>query len=249
MIQLKTESEIEKIRQAGQIVADTLNQLQQAIRPGISTIELDLLAERLIRKAGAEPSFKGFDGYANSICTSVNNQLAHGIPGSCILQDGDIITIDIGARYEGFHADSAWTYPAGHIAEEDRRLLEAAETALDNGMAEARPGSRLTNISYAVQSCVASYGYSVVHELTGHGIGRHLHEEPDVPNYGKPGQGPVLLPGMVLAIEPLVNEGTRDIWIVGDDDWTIETQDGKRCAHFEHTLVITDDGHEILTKH
>lgn len=248
MIRLKTEREIEKIRCAGKIVAGTLAILQQAIEPGVSTIELDLLAERLIRQAGARPSFKGYDGFSNSICTSVNHQLAHGIPGSYVLKGGDMISIDIGAQYEGFHADSAWTYPVGTVSESDCRLLRATESALYQGIAEAVPGARVTNISHAVQKCAESQGFSVVRELTGHGVGRELHEDPEVPNFGKPGHGSILKPGMVLAIEPLVNEGSPDIWIVGDDDWTIETQDGKKCAHYEHTLVITETGNEILTK-
>ncbi|EST10592.1 type I methionyl aminopeptidase [Sporolactobacillus laevolacticus] len=248
MITRKTDDEISRIRHAGKIVADTLESLRQAIRPGISTIELDALAERLIRDAGAEPSFKGYDGFSKSICTSVNDQLAHGIPGSYVLQDGDIISIDIGAKYEGFHADSAWTFPVGLISETTRRLLETTEESLYKGIAEAKPGMRLSNISHAIQGCAESNGFSVVRELTGHGVGRDLHEAPDVPNYGRPGRGPVLKPGMVLAIEPLVNEGSRDIWMVEDDDWTLMTQDGSMCAHYEHTIVITENGNEILTK-
>lgn len=248
MITRKTDDEISRIRHAGKIVAGTLESLRQAIRPGISTIELDALAERLIRDAGAEPSFKGYDGFSKSICTSVNDQLAHGIPGSYVLQDGDIISIDIGAKYEGFHADSAWTFPVGLISETTRRLLETTEESLYKGIAEAKPGMRLSNISHAIQGCAESNGFSVVRELTGHGVGRDLHEAPDVPNYGRPGRGPVLKPGMVLAIEPLVNEGSRDIWMVEDDDWTLMTQDGSMCAHYEHTIVITENGNEILTK-
>ncbi|MDD9150542.1 MULTISPECIES: type I methionyl aminopeptidase [unclassified Sporolactobacillus] len=248
MIRLKTESEIAKIRCAGRIVAQALEDLRRMIEPGVSTIELDALAERSIRNAGAEPSFKGYDGFSNSICTSVNNQLAHGIPGSYVLKDGDIISIDLGARYDGFHADSAWTYPVGRVSGSDSRLLQVTEEALYQGIAEAKPGARLTNISHAVQGCAESGGFSVVRELTGHGIGQALHEDPDVPNYGRPGRGPTLRPGMVIAIEPLINEGSRNIYIVEDDGWTILTQDGKRCAHFEHTLVITENGNEILTK-
>ncbi|MET1250379.1 type I methionyl aminopeptidase [Sporolactobacillus sp. STCC-11] len=248
MITRKTIEELSRIRIAGKIVAQTLKSLSQAIRPGISTIELDTLAERLIRSAGAEPSFKGYDGFTNSICTSVNDQLAHGIPGSYVLQDGDIISIDIGAKYEDFHADSAWTFPVGTISETTRRLLETTEESLYKGIDEAKPGTRLSNISHAVQRYAESNGFSVVRELTGHGVGHDLHEAPDVPNYGRPGRGPILKPGMVLAIEPLVNEGSRDIWMVGDDDWTLMTQDGRNCAHYEHTIVITENGNEILTK-
>ncbi|GEB77638.1 type I methionyl aminopeptidase [Sporolactobacillus inulinus] len=248
MITRKTIDEVNRIRMAGKIVGHTLGCLQQAICPGISTIELDALAERLIRDAGAEPSFKGYDGYSNSICTSVNDQLAHGIPGSYVLQDGDIISIDIGAKYEDFHADSAWTFPVGKPSDAARKLLETTEESLNLGIAEAKPGSRLSTISHAIQRCAESKGFSVVRELTGHGVGRELHEDPDIPNYGRPGRGPVLEPGMVLAIEPLINEGSRKIWMVEDDDWTLMTQDGKNCAHFEHTIVITENGNEILTK-
>ncbi|RYL89879.1 type I methionyl aminopeptidase [Sporolactobacillus sp. THM7-4] len=248
MIKLKTTDEIDKIRNAGKIVAAALAELQLAVQPGIATIELDALAERSIRNAGAKPSFKGYDGFSFSICTSVNDELAHGIPGSFVLRDGDIISIDIGAQYEGFHADSAWTYPVGRVSGSVRKLLDAAEHSLYQGIAEAKPGAHLTNISHAVQRVAESNGFSVVRELTGHGIGRELHEEPAVPNFGEPGHGPILEPGMVLAVEPLINAGNRNVYIVEDDDWTILTQDGKNCAHFEHTLVITENGNEILTK-
>ncbi|CAM3236025.1 type I methionyl aminopeptidase [Sporolactobacillus spathodeae] len=248
MITLKSAKEIDKIRKAGKIVSEVLDVLKRRIDPGVRTIELDVLAERLIKAAGARPSFKGFDGYQYSICTSVNHQLAHGIPGSYVLQDGDLISIDIGAAYDGYHADSAWTFPVGKASPAGRRLMKATEDALYQGIARAKPGAHLSDISHAVQTCSESYGFSVVHELTGHGIGRSLHEDPEVPNFGEAGHGPLLVPGMVLAIEPLVNEGSRSIWIVEDDDWTIETEDGKLCAHDEHTLVITENGNEILTK-
>lgn len=248
MIKLKTADEISKIRTAGSIVGECLEKLDKAIVPGISTIELDTLAERFIKDAHAVPSFKGYDGFAGSICTSVNDELAHGIPGSYVLQDGDIISIDIGAQYKGFHADSAWTYAVGSISNETQRLLEVTETALYKGLAQAKPESRLTDISHAIQAYVESNGFSIVRELTGHGVGRKLHEAPDVPNYGPPGFGPRLRPGMVLAVEPLVNAGRRFVNIIEDDDWTIVTADGKMCAHFEHTIAITENGYEILTK-
>ncbi|MCL1632411.1 type I methionyl aminopeptidase [Sporolactobacillus sp. CPB3-1] len=248
MITRKTIEEIDKIRIAGKIVAQTLEKLRQTIRPGISTIELDTLAERLIRDAGAEPSFKGYDGFPNSICASVNDQVAHGMPGSYVLRDGDMVSIDIGAEYEDFHADSAWTFPVGTLSETAQQLLKTTEMSLYRGIAEAKPGNRLSDISHAIQRCAESGGFSVVRELTGHGVGRELHEPPDVPNYGRPGRGPVLKPGMVLAIEPLINEGSRDIWMVEDDNWTLMTQDGRPCAHVEHTIVITEYGNEILTK-
>jgi methionine aminopeptidase, type I len=194
VIHLKTEREINKIRCAGKIVAETLHLLERSIVPGMTTIELDLLAERSIRQAGAAPSFKGYDGYSNCICTSVNHQLAHGIPGPYELKDGDIISIDIGARYEGFHADSAWTYPVGTISASAGRLLAATSEALRHGIAEAVPGARLTNVSHAIQQYAESCGFSVVQELTGHGVGTELHEDPEVPNYGAAGHGPVLEP-------------------------------------------------------
>lgn len=248
MIRLKSMSEIDKIRQAGRIVASTLEALKRQLCPGVRTIDLDVLAERLIRVAGAKPSFKGFDGYPYSICTSVNHQLAHGIPSSYVLQDGDLISIDIGAVYDGYHADSAWTFSVGEPSSIGRRLMKATEDALYQGIAQAKPGAHLSDISHAVQTCAQSYGFSIVQELTGHGVGRSLHEEPDIPNFGAAGHGPILMPGMVLAIEPLVNEGSRSICLVEDEDWTIETEDGKSCAHDEHTLAITENGNEILTK-
>ncbi|MFD2617399.1 type I methionyl aminopeptidase [Terrilactibacillus laevilacticus] len=248
MIKLKSTSDIEKIRASGRIVALCLKELEKAISPGVKTIELDCIAEKFIKDRDAHPSFKGYDGFLGSICTSVNDELAHGIPGSRILQEGDIISIDVGACYQGFHADSAWTFAVGSISDKNRKLLSVTEKSLYHGLEQAKPGVGLSNISHAIQTYVESNGFSIVRELVGHGVGRDLHEEPDVPNFGRPGRGPRLLPGMVLAVEPMVNAGSRFVNIIEADDWTIVTEDGKNAAHYEHTIVITENGYEILTK-
>ena len=201
----------------------------------------------LSRSCGATPSFKGYGGFPGSICTSVNEVLVHGIPGNRVLKEGDIISIDIGAKYNGYHGDSAWTYPVGKIDEETRRLLEVTEKSLYIGLEKAKPGERLSNISHAIQVFVESNGFSVVREYVGHGIGKQLHEDPPVPNYGPPDKGPILKPGMVLCIEPMVNAGSRYVKTLADN-WTVVTVDGKNCAHYEHTIAITEEGCEILTK-
>lgn len=247
MIICKTPLEIEIMRKAGQIVALTLQELKQHITPGITTKELDLIAERFIREHDAIPSFKGYHGFSGSICTSVNEELVHGIPGKRVLNEGDIISIDIGAKYNGYHSDSAWTYPVGKIDEETVRLLDVTEESLYIGLKEAKPGERLSNISHAIQTYVESNGFSIVREYVGHGIGQDLHEDPDVPHYGPPNKGPRLKPGTVLCVEPMVNAGSRYVRTLADD-WTVVTSDGKRCAHFEHTIAITEMGYEILTK-
>ncbi|TLS35497.1 type I methionyl aminopeptidase [Pseudalkalibacillus caeni] len=247
MIICKTPRELEIMREAGKIVALTHQELQKYLKPGITTKELDTIADKFIRKHGAIPSFKGYNGFTGSICTSVNEQLVHGIPGKKVLNDGDIISIDIGAKYNGYHGDSAWTYPIGNISEEDERLLEVTEESLYRGLKEAKPGIRLTNISHAIQIYAEEEGFSIVREYVGHGVGQELHEDPQIPHYGPPEKGPRLKPGMVLAIEPMVNAGSRHVKTLGDN-WTVVTSDGKRCAHFEHTIAVTEDGYEILTK-
>lgn len=247
MIIIKSEREIEIMRQAGKIVALTHEELKKYIQPGITTKELDIIAEKFIRSHDAIPSFKGYNGFNGSICTSVNEELVHGIPGKRVLKEGDIISIDIGAKYNGYHSDSAWTYPVGKISEEDQKLLEVTETALYKGLEQALPGKRLSNISHAIQTYVESHGFSIVREYVGHGVGKNLHEDPQIPNYGPPGKGPRLKPGMVLAIEPMVNAGKRYVRTLADN-WTVVTTDGKNCAHFEHTIAITETGYEILTK-
>lgn len=247
MIICKSGTELGYMREAGRIVAETHRLLSRSIQPGVTTKELDLAAEKFIRSQGATPSFKGYNGFPGSICTSVNDELVHGIPGPRKLREGDIISIDIGAQYEGYHGDSAWTYAVGEISEDAKRLLEVTEKSLYAGIAEAKPDARLYTISNAIQRCIEEEGFSVVKEYVGHGIGAELHEEPQIPNFGVAGRGPRLKPGMVLAIEPMVNIGERYVRTL-DDDWTVVTIDGCYCAHFEHTIAITAEGYEILTK-
>ncbi|MEH7300498.1 type I methionyl aminopeptidase [Neobacillus drentensis] len=247
MIICKTPKEIDIMREAGRIVALTHQELKKHIAPGMTTRELDRIAEEFILSKDAIPSFKGYNGFRGSICTSVNNELVHGIPGDRVLHEGDIISIDIGAKYNGYHGDSAWTYAVGKIDENSQRLLDVTEESLYQGLKEAKPGERLSNISHAIQKYVEANGFSIVREYVGHGVGQDLHEDPDIPHFGPPNKGPVLKPGMVLAIEPMVNAGSRYVKTLADD-WTVVTVDGKFCAHFEHTIAITETGFEILTK-
>ncbi|NHN35161.1 type I methionyl aminopeptidase [Paenibacillus agricola] len=247
MIICKSTAELDLMREAGRIVAETHRLLEKAIQPDITTKELDQIAEGYIRSQGAIPSFKGYNGFPGSICASVNDELVHGIPSSRKLLNGDIISIDIGAQYKGYHGDSAWTYGVGTISDTAKKLLEVTEQCLYKGLAEAKPDARLFTISYAIQQCVESEGFSIVREYVGHGIGSQLHEAPQIPNYGIPGRGPRLKPGMVLAIEPMVNVGGRHVKTL-QDNWTVVTVDGTLCAHFEHTIAITEDGYEIFTK-
>jgi len=235
------------MREAGRIVAQTLEVLRTAIEPGITTAELDALAEKFIRSQGARPAFKGLYGFPASICASVNEQVVHGIPGLRSLEKGDIISIDIGTEIKGYYGDAAYTFAVGDIAAQAARLLAVTEEALYRGIAAARPGNRLSDISHAVQTLVESNGFSVVREYVGHGIGRSMHEEPQLPNFGPPGRGPRLRAGMTLAIEPMVNAGAADV-VTMADAWTVVTRDRRLSAHFEHTVAITDSGPEILTK-
>ena len=247
MIICKTEAELELMREAGKIVALTHRRLKEVIRPGVTTLELDRIAEETIRHYGAIPSFKGYHGFPASICASVNEELVHGFPSSRVLKDGDIISIDIGAQYQGFHGDSAWTYAVGTISEETQRLLDVTEQSLYDGIAKVAPDVRLYTISNAIQTCAEHAGFSIVREYVGHGIGSDLHEEPQIPNYGPADRGPRLKPGMVLAIEPMVIAGQRHVKTLADN-WTVVSVDGTMCAHFEHTVAVTPDGYEILTK-
>jgi methionyl aminopeptidase len=247
MIICKSTAELDLMREAGRIVAETHRLLQKSIQPDITTKELDQIAEGYIRSQGAIPSFKGYNGFPGSICASVNDELVHGIPSSRKLLNGDIISLDIGAQYKGYHGDSAWTYGVGTISDTAKKLLEVTEQCLYRGLAEAKPDARLFTISHAIQQCVENEGFSIVREYVGHGIGSQLHEAPQIPNYGLPGRGPRLKPGMVLAIEPMVNVGERYVKTL-QDDWTVVTVDGTLCAHFEHTIAITPDGYEIFTK-
>ncbi|WP_377867192.1 type I methionyl aminopeptidase [Bacillus sp. R86525] len=246
MIICKTPREIEIMREAGRIVALTHQELKQHITPGITTKELDQIAEKTIQKYGATPSFKGYNGFPGSICASVNEELVHGIPGKRKLQEGDIISIDIGAKYNGYHGDSAWTYPVGNISESVQKLLDVTEKSLYLGLEQVKPGERLSNISHAVQTHAEENGFSIVREYVGHGIGQDLHEDPQIPHYGPPNRGPRLKPGMVICVEPMVNQGRRYVKTLSDD-WTVVTVDGKWCAHFEHTIALTEAGYEILT--
>lgn len=247
MIICKTPRELDIMREAGRIVALTHQELKKHIVPGITTRELDDIADQFIRKHDAIPSFKGYNGFRGSICASVNDELVHGIPGDRVLNNGDIISIDIGAKYNGYHGDSAWTYAIGQIDEESERLMDVTEESLYKGLEEAKPGERLSNISHAIQTYAESNGFSIVREYVGHGVGQDLHEDPQIPHYGPPNRGPRLKLGMVLAIEPMVNAGSRYVKTL-TDNWTVVTVDGKRCAHFEHTIAITETGYEILTK-
>ncbi|MBD8500594.1 MULTISPECIES: type I methionyl aminopeptidase [Paenibacillus] len=247
MIICKSEVELGFMREAGRIVAETHRLMSQSIKPGITTRELDAIAEQFIRSQGASPSFKGYNGFSGSICASVNEELVHGIPGNRVLNEGDIISIDIGAEYRGYHGDSAWTYGVGQISEEAQRLLDVTERSLYAGLELVRPDERLYTISHAIQRVIEDAGFSVVREYVGHGIGASLHEEPQIPNYGSPNRGPRLKPGMVLAIEPMVVIGERYVKTLADN-WTVVTVDGTWCAHFEHTVAVTPDGCEILTR-
>ena len=246
MISIKSDYEISLLKKAGNIVYLTHQYLKDYIKPGITTKELDKLAEDFIISQGATPSFKNYNGYPASICTSVNNEVVHGIPSSRKLKEGDIISIDIGACYKGYHGDSAWSYPVGSISSKKQYLLEHTEKALFKGLSEIKPGARIGDISNAIETYAHSHKLGVVRELVGHGVGSKLHEEPDVPNFGQKNTGPVLKEGMVIAVEPMLNLGTREIFIL-DDDWTIITGDNKPSAHFEHTVVVTKDGYKILT--
>ncbi len=248
MILLKKDSEIAKMRESGRIVARTLRLLSEAIVPGKTTTgDLDALAHRIITEEGGVPSFLGYRGdYPASTCISVNEVVIHGIPGPRVLNPGDIVDIDVGVYKDGFHADSAWTYPVDTIAPNAQRLLNVTREALMQGIAKARVGARVGEVSSTIQRYVERNGYSVVRELLGHGIGRDLHEAPNVPNYGRPGQGPVLKAGATICIEPMVNEGTAKI-VTLPDGWTVVTADGKLSAHFEHTVAVTSDGPELLT--
>jgi methionyl aminopeptidase len=246
MIILKSKSEIEKMAVACRIVAEVLQQLVREVRPGLTTLELDALAERSIRSRGGVPAFKGYRGFPNTLCVSLNEQVVHGIPSKRRLRAGDIIGLDLGAKWEGYYGDAAVTVPIGQISPETENLLITAREALYIGIKEVSPGQHLSNISHAIQHYAEARGYSVVRAFVGHGIGTALHEEPQVPNFGPPGRGPRLKAGMVLAIEPMVNIGDGDVEIL-DDGWTVVTADGQLSAHFEHTVAITDEGPQILT--
>lgn len=246
MIILKNNQEIELMRAAGRVVAETLLTVEEKVRPGITTAELDRIAESYILKKGAKPSFKGLYGFPASLCISVNDQVIHGIPGSYILKDGDIISVDCGACLNGFHGDAARTFPVGNVSKEAQKLIDITKNSFFEGIKFAQVGNRLSDISHEIQTYVENAGFSVVRDFVGHGIGRKVHEDPEVPNFGRPGRGARLETGMVLAIEPMVNEGTFRVKTL-NDDWTVVTADRKLSAHYENTVAILPNGPEILT--
>ena len=246
MITLKSKREIELLKEAGHIVYLTHQYLRPHIKAGIKTKELDRLAEEFIRSKGATPSFKGYEGFPSTLCISINDEVVHGFPSDRVLQDGDIISIDIGACYKGYHGDSAWTYTVGEVTDDAKDLLEHTEKALYEGIKQAKVGNRIGDISYAVEKYATEHNLGVVKELVGHGVGTSVHESPDVPNYGTKGTGPKIRDGMVIAIEPMLTLGSPDIY-VEDNDWTVKTEDSSLSAHFEHTIGVTNDGVIILT--
>ena len=252
MVILKSDDELELMRQAGHIVAEALALVREQIKPGITTLELDALAEEVILKRGAIPSFKGYPPgaahpFPGAICASVNEELVHGIPGDRVLEEGDIISVDVGTIWEGYHGDAAATFPVGEVSQEAKDLMAVTEGALDAGIAAARAGDRSGGISAAIQSYVEERGYEVVREYTGHGIGRKMHEDPQVPNHGKPGNGVLLRQGMTIALEPMVLISSPRVRVL-DDHWTVVSKNGKLTAHFERTIAITDGEADILTR-
>ena len=246
MITIKSEKEIELMRHAGMLVSKMHKFIKPYIKAGITTQELDRLCEKFIRDNDAVPTCKGFEGFPATLCTSVNDEVVHGIPSNYKLKDGDIITIDVVIGYKGYQGDAAWTYAVGSIDDDKKYLMEHTEKALYEGIKMVKPGNRIGDISHAVEEYATSHNLGVVQELCGHGIGLDMHEDPDVPNFGKPGVGPRLKEGMVICIEPMLTFGSRRIYIL-DDEWTIKTLDGSPAAHYEHTVLVTKDGYEILT--
>ena len=246
MIILKSNDEIALMRKAGKIVGETLLLLEEKVKPGVTTAELDIMAEEFITKHGAKPSFKGLYGFPSSLCISVNEQVIHGFPGAYVLKEGDIVSVDCGACIDGFHGDAARTFPVGNIPKEAQRLIDVTRDSFFKGIEYAKVGNRLSDISHEIQSYVEAAGFSVVRDFVGHGIGRNVHEDPNVPNFGKSGRGPKLVEGMVLAIEPMVNAGTYNVRTL-KDRWTVVTADNSLSAHYENTVAILSDGPEILT--
>jgi methionyl aminopeptidase len=246
MIIRKATGEIERMARAGEVVADALALIGENARQGVTTQELDELADEFMRSRGGTPTFKGYRGYPASICTSPNEMVVHGIPGPYTLKDGDILSVDVGVTLDGFVADSAFTFPIGDVSAEAERLLEGCQAALAAGIEQCRVGNRLSDISHAIQVVTEEQGFSVVRSLVGHGVGRSMHEEPQIPNYGEPGRGPLLAEGMTFAIEPMITAGGADV-VLHDDEWSISSADGTLAAHFEHTVAITADGPRILT--
>ncbi|OGL20234.1 MAG: type I methionyl aminopeptidase [Candidatus Rokubacteria bacterium RIFCSPLOWO2_12_FULL_71_22] len=248
MIVLKSAREIEIMRRAGSVLADVVERLREIVTPGISTLEIDEDVEAFIASRGAQPAFKGYRGFPATVCVSINDEVVHGIPSAQRrIKEGDIVGLDLGCIVDGYYADCAFTLPIGEIPADVQRLLDVTRESLERAIAECRRGRRLSDVSHAVQSHVETHGFSVVRAFVGHGIGRALHEEPQVPNFGEPGRGPELRPGMVLAIEPMVTMGSWEVTIL-DDGWTAVTRDGSLAAHFEHTIAVTEHGPEVLTR-
>jgi methionyl aminopeptidase len=248
MVHLKTDEEVQRIRESARILGQAHGEVARLIKPGVMTKTLDRVAEEFIRDHGGVPSFKNYNGFPSSLCISVNEVVVHGFPGDYALKEADIISVDCGVYYQGYHSDSAYTYPLPGVAAETLLLLERTCDALYLGIKQAKAGNRMGDVSHAIQSYVESFGYGVVRELVGHGIGKKLHEDPEVPNFGKRGKGVKLVAGMVFAIEPMINLGTRQV-VQERDGWTIRTADRKASAHFEHTVAILEGGTEILTTH
>ena len=246
MIIIKNHNEITLMKKAGRIVGETLLLLEKEVKPGVTTADLDRMAEEFITKHGAKPSFKGLYGFPSSLCISVNEQVIHGFPGAYVLKEGDIVSIDCGAFFDGFHGDAARTFPVGNISVDAQKLIDITKESFFQGIKFAKEGNKLTDISYGIQSYVEAAGFSVVRDFVGHGIGRKVHEDPNVPNFGKSGRGPKLLEGMVLAIEPMINAGTHKVKTL-KDGWTVVTADSSLSAHYENTVAILSDGPEILT--
>jgi methionyl aminopeptidase len=246
MIPLKSAAELDAMRTSCRMTAEVLSQVAAAVLPGVTTGELDVLTRRLIEGMKAKPSFLGYRGYPAAICISINDEVIHGIPGRRVVLPGDVVSLDVGVYYKGFHGDSATTVMVGVTDPDVVRLVETTKRALAAAVAAVKPGGRLSDVSHTVESIAKASGCSVVREFVGHGVGRHLHEEPQVPNYGVPGRGPVLKPGMTLAIEPMVNLGRPEVAVL-DDKWTVVTRDGKPSAHFEHTVAVLEEGVEVLT--
>ena len=246
MITIKSKREIELLKNAGNIVYQTHQYLKPYIKEGITTKELDKLAEDFIRSKDATPSFKGYEGFPSTLCTSINSEVVHGFPSDRKLKNGDIISIDIGACYKGYHGDSAWTYTVGEVDEKTKQLLEDTEKSLFVGLEQVKSGNRIGDIGYAIEQYARKHNLGVVRELCGHGVGTSVHEDPEVPNYGIPNTGPRLKEGMVIAVEPMLTLGSPKVFL-HDNDWTVGTQDGSLSAHFEHTVVVTKDGYQILT--
>ncbi|MHB8642966.1 MAG: type I methionyl aminopeptidase [Gaiellaceae bacterium] len=247
MIIRKSASELDQMERAGAVVSETLELVGEHVRPGVTTLELDELAEELIRSRGGVPTFKGYRGYPASICASPNAMVVHGIPGPYVLAEGDILSVDVGVTLGGFVGDSAYTFPVGEISEEAQRLLDAGRASLAAAIEQAREGNHVSDIGHAVQKVTEEAGFSVVRSLVGHGVGRAMHEDPQIPNFGEPGRGPLLQTGMTLAIEPMITSGGPDVYL-HDDDWSVSTEDGSLAAHFEHTVAVTAEGPRILTR-